>query len=128
MDFEAEEERDGIRWSWGVWPSSRLEATRLVVPIGCLYTPLKDNMPLLYYEPVTCKGTCRSCVLNPFCAIDVRTKIWVCPFCFHRNQFPPNYADISETNLPAELIPRYTTIEYVLSRGQMTNPQSSFLL
>jgi len=122
MDFEAEEERDGLRWSWNVWPSSRLEGTRLVVPIGCMYTPLKDNMPLLYYEPVTCKGTCRSCVLNPFCAIDVRSKIWVCPFCFHRNQFPPNYADISETNLPAELIPRYTTIEYVLSRGQMTNP------
>ncbi len=48
--------------------------------------------------------------------------MWVCPFCFHRNQFPPNYADISETTLPAELIPRYTTIEYVLSRGQMTNP------
>jgi len=122
MDFDAEEERDGIRWSWNVWPSSRLDATRLVVPIGCMYTPLKDNIPLLYYEPVICKGSCRQCVLNPFCSIDTKTKIWVCPFCFHRNQFPQNYSDISEINLPAELIPRYTTIEYVLSRGQMTNP------
>ena len=54
--------------------------------------------------------------------IDTRAKIWVCPFCLHRNQFPPSYADISETNLPAELIPRYTTIEYVVARGQVPNP------
>ncbi len=66
MDFDAEEERDGIRWSWNVWPSSRLEATRLVVPIGCMYSPFKENIPLLYYEPVMCKGTCKQCVLNPF--------------------------------------------------------------
>lgn len=116
MDFDQEEERDGIRWSWNVWPSSRLEATRLVVPVGCMYTPLKEGMPLVYYEPVQCKGACRS-ILNPFCSIDVRGKLWVCPFCLQRNPFPPNYADISETNLPAELIPRYTTIEYAIQRN-----------
>eukprot|EP01116_Phalansterium_solitarium_P022744 TRINITY_DN7629_c0_g2_i1.p1 TRINITY_DN7629_c0_g2~~TRINITY_DN7629_c0_g2_i1.p1 ORF type:complete len:479 (-),score=121.89 TRINITY_DN7629_c0_g2_i1:987-2423(-) len=121
MDFDAEEDRDGIRWSWNVWPSSRLEATRLVVPVGCMYTPLKENMPLVYYEPVACKGSCRS-VLNPFCAIDVKAKLWICPFCLQRNQFPPSYADISETNLPAELIPNYTTIEYVISRNQPLLP------
>jgi protein transport protein SEC23 len=38
-----------------------------VVPIGALYTPLKENadIPLLQFEPVTCKQPCRS-VLNPF--------------------------------------------------------------
>lgn len=46
----------------------------------------------------------------------MRGKLWVCPFCLTRNPFPPNYADISETNLPAELIPRYTTIEYAVQR------------
>lgn len=121
MDFDAEEERDGCRFSWNVWPSSRLEGTRLVVPVACAYTPFKDNMPLVYYEPVPCKGSCRS-ILNPFCTVDVRGKLWVCPFCFHRNPFPPNYADISETNLPAELIPKYTTIEYVLTRSQPAPP------
>ena len=30
-----------MRLSWNVWPSSRLEATRIVVPIGAFYTPLK---------------------------------------------------------------------------------------
>lgn len=43
------------------------EASRLVVPIGALYTPLKEkpDTPLLQFEPVTCKQPCRS-VLNPF--------------------------------------------------------------
>ena len=43
------------------------EASRLVVPIGVLYTPLKEkpDTPYLQYEPVTCKQPCRA-VLNPF--------------------------------------------------------------
>ena len=28
------EDRDGIRFSWNVWPSSRLEATRMVRELG----------------------------------------------------------------------------------------------
>jgi len=87
----------------------------MVVPLGCLYTPLKaiENLPMLPYEPVVCKGSCPS-ILNPFCRIDFKAKIWVCPFCFQRNHFPAHYNDINENNLPAELIPNYTTIEYAL--------------
>lgn len=39
-----------------------------------------------------------------------------------RNAFPPHYRDISNTNLPAELLPKYTTIEYTLSRTSPTPP------
>jgi hypothetical protein len=35
-DFTQSEERDGIRFSFSEWVSTRLEATRVVVPIGCL--------------------------------------------------------------------------------------------
>lgn len=35
-DFHSAEQRDGIRFSWNVWPSTRLEATRFVVPTGCM--------------------------------------------------------------------------------------------
>jgi protein transport protein SEC23 len=35
-DFHGPEQRDGVRCSWNVWPSSRIEATRIVVPLGCL--------------------------------------------------------------------------------------------
>lgn len=57
----------GVRLSWNVWPSSRLEATRTVVPISALYTPLKqrEDLPPVLYEPVTCKPPCRA-VLNPY--------------------------------------------------------------
>jgi protein transport protein SEC23 len=30
------EEKDGLRMSWGVWPSSRIEVTRIVVPVAGL--------------------------------------------------------------------------------------------
>lgn len=47
--------------------------------------------------------------------VDFRTKLWTCPFCMARNHFPPHYAEnITETNLPAELIPQFTTVEYEL--------------
>lgn len=35
-DFAGAEDRDGIRFSWNEWPTTRLEATRIVVPIGCV--------------------------------------------------------------------------------------------
>lgn len=65
--IQQNEERDGVRFSWNVWPSSRLEATRMVVPLACLLTPLKEraDLPPVQYEPVLCsRPTCRT-VLNP---------------------------------------------------------------
>ena len=46
--FQQLEEADAIRLSWNVWPNSRLEATKSVVPFGALYTPIKrlQNMPV----------------------------------------------------------------------------------
>jgi len=88
------------------------------------------------YEPVTCKASCKA-ILNPYwyvtclnselqltdySQIDVRGKLWICPFCLQRNPFPPHYKDISASNLPAELLPKYTTIEYTLSRPAQIPP------
>ena len=136
----------GVRLSWNVWPSSRIEATRTVVPISALYTPLKqrDDLPPVLYEPVTCKPPCRA-ILNPYwyvsafvqfqrglislySQIDIRAKLWICPFCLSRNAFPPHYKDISSTNLPAELLPKYTTIEYTLSRPAQVPPIFMFVV
>ena len=51
------EDRDGVRLSWNVFPSTRMEASRLVVPISALYTPIKElGRPPLTYEPVACKA------------------------------------------------------------------------
>lgn len=35
-DLYSSEQRDGIRFSWNVWPTTRLGATRISAPIGCL--------------------------------------------------------------------------------------------
>ncbi|CAG8478725.1 3005_t:CDS:10 [Funneliformis mosseae] len=129
MNFEEIEEQDGTRFSWNVFPASRLDATRTVVPISCLYTPLKEreDLPPIFYEPVTCKAPCRA-ILNPYCQIDVRGKLWICPFCLQRNAFPPHYKDISNTNLPAELLPKFTTIEYTLARAAQVPPIFLFVV
>jgi len=47
------------------------------------------------YEPILCKA-CAS-VLNPYARVDFRSKLWTCPFCHTRNQFPPHYHGVSET-------------------------------
>ena len=136
-DHNAEEERNGVRYSWGCWPSSRLEAQKCVVPIGMLYSPLKRierpagmSADPMQYDPVRCTN-CGS-VLNPWCQVDFQSKVWSCPFCLNRNPFSPHYADnISEQNLPAELIPQYTTIEYELQPApgrQATPPVFLFVM
>ncbi|XP_023587211.1 protein transport protein Sec23A [Trichechus manatus latirostris] len=114
--IQQNEERDGVRFSWNVWPSSRLEATRMVVPVAALFTPLKErpDLPPIQYEPVLCSRTTCRAVLNPLCQVDYRAKLWACNFCYQRNQFPPTYAGISELNQPAELLPQFSSIEYVV--------------
>jgi protein transport protein SEC23 len=111
-DYEAS---DGVRLSWNVWPNNNLNATRIVAPVGCLYTPMKtiENMPVLEYQALTCKSC--ACVLNPFVHVDYRAKFWTCWQCQTRNSFPAHYAEhISENNLPPELVPDYSTVEYDL--------------
>jgi hypothetical protein len=104
------EDRDGVRLSWNTFPSTRMvrsnsgttrlpfltafqEASRLVVPIGALYTPLKEkpDTPFLQYEPVTCKQPCRA-VLNPFAYV---------PFLISN---PPPFFGLTST---AMLIPEH---------------------
>lgn len=124
----AEEEKDGVRLSWNVFPSNRLESSRLVVPIGVLYTPLKvKEQPPVQYEPVTCKNPCRA-VLNPYCQVDARAKLWICPFCLQRNQLPPHYKDIGPNSWPLELSPAFSTIEYKLARPVSAPPIFLFVV
>jgi len=106
------ETQDGIRMTWNVIPGTKQDATNCVVPVSSIYTPLKPNpsIPVLPYAPLRCRMCCS--ILNPFSVVDFVAKIWVCPFCFQRNHFPQHYNSISENNLPAELFPQYTTVEY----------------
>lgn len=138
---------------------SRLEATRTVVPIAALYTPLKEReeAPPVNYEPVTCKPPCRA-ILNvrsiplydlamagrleagltypstlrmcsqPYCQIDIRSKLWICPFCLSRNNFPAHYNEMTPQQLPEELLPQNTTLEYILGRPAQVPPIFLFVV
>lgn len=106
MESVREQERlDGARFTWNSWPCSRIEATRLIVPFGVFFTPLKPrtDIPPLMYDPVYCTR-CRG-VLNPYwydpavlvfggsaltefslCSqVDFRAKTWLCCLCTQRN-------------------------------------------
>jgi hypothetical protein len=45
--IQEKEERDGVRFSWNIWPSRR-EASCSVAPLGCLYQLLKERPGQLY--------------------------------------------------------------------------------
>ncbi|OIV97471.1 hypothetical protein TanjilG_10995 [Lupinus angustifolius] len=104
---------DGIRMTWNVWPRSKVDSSKCVIPLAATISLIKPHphIPRLPYAPLRCK-TCSS-PLNPFSRVDFTANIWICPFCYQRNHFPPHYSTISETNLPGELYPHYTTVEYV---------------
>ena len=48
----------------------------------------------------------------------------MCPFCQMHNNFPEQYRDMSEQNLPAEVFGQYTTIEY----EQRVPPQAPVII
>lgn len=104
---------DGVRMTWNAWPRSKIEASKCVIPIAASIYPIRSfpDLVVLPYSPLRCKPPCAA-VLNPFCRVDFPSKIWICPFCFSRNHFPQHYAAISETNVPGELYPQCSTVEY----------------
>jgi protein transport protein SEC23 len=77
----------------------------LLSPLLSLTSP-----QVVQYEPVPCKGC--GAILNPYAAVDFAARLWTCALCHGRNHFPPHYAGASESNLPAELFPTCTSIEY----------------
>nr|AAM10394.1 AT4g14160/dl3120w [Arabidopsis thaliana] len=111
MDWEG---IDGVRMTWNLWPRTKVEASKCVIPLAASISPIRRH-PLILdlpYAPLDCK-TCKA-LLNAFARVDFAAMNWVCPFCYHRNHFPSHYHSISEINLPGELYPQYTTVEYTL--------------
>jgi protein transport protein SEC23 len=112
--FLSVEAKDGVRFSWNVFPSTAVESTLMAVPVSAVYTPLKDipNLPRLQSPPVQCTSRACGTVLNPYCQLDFINKKWLCPLCGVGNHFPPGY-QLSAQQRPAEVLPAHTTIEYI---------------
>lgn len=63
------EENQGLRLSWNTIPATEMQAKRLIVPIGAIYTPLSVPCEPMMAAPRTCSGPCGHSVLNPhWCA------------------------------------------------------------
>lgn len=124
MDFNELEAIEGLRWSWNSWPTSKSEAAALVIPLSIMCTPLAQcsELPILPYDPLICSHC--GAVLNPFARVDYQTRIWVCPFCNWRNPFPKSYLGLNENNIPAELFPTYSAVEYHLGKKSMNLNQN----
>lgn len=123
MDFEEAEDVNGIRLAWNVFPATKAEAAKIVVPTGGLYTPLKarEDLPVAGYDPCVCANpSCRG-ILNPYCRIDP-AGFWHCPLCGTRSGLPPHYQGITQDNLPLELQAGSSTIEYVTARPVQSPP------
>ncbi|KAK4361661.1 hypothetical protein RND71_020613 [Anisodus tanguticus] len=126
MDFVELEAIEGLRWSWNSWPVSKSEASALIIPLSIMCTPLMhfNELPILPYDPLICSQC--GAVLNPYARVDYQSRIWVCPFCYRKNPFPKSYLGINENNVPAELFPTYSTVEYHLGKkGLAQNPNLS---
>lgn len=126
MDFVELEAIEGLRWSWNSWPISKSESSALIIPLSVMCNPLMqfNELPILNYDPVICSQC--GAVLNPYARVDYVSRIWNCPFCYRKNPFPRSYLGINENNVPAELFPTYSTVEYHLGKKGLTqNPNSS---
>lgn len=116
------EDIDGVRFNWNTFPVSRSEAENISTPLGALYTPLaaREDLPTAHYDPQLCRK-CHA-ALNIFSQIDINNKLWTCPLCSTRNQLPNGYQNISAENVPLELSPQSSTMEYILQRAQPPPP------
>lgn len=129
MDFEEAEDINGVRFAWNSFPSTKIEAGKIVVPTGALYTPLKyrEDLPIAAYDPTFCNSaTCRS-ILNPYCSVDPN-GFWHCSICGTRNPLPAHYQGISQDNLPVELNPTSSTMEYITARPVQNPPIFFFVV
>ena len=105
MDFAALESIDGIRLSFNIFPNNKQEANKCILPLGALYSPLKNSInnnsnnnnntsfvQRVNYDPLRCKNVNCGAILNPYCQVDYPGKMWMCPMCLTRNTFPQHYA------------------------------------
>lgn len=136
------EQECGVRLSWNLIPSVDMGTltttttnlllrvhcspiTRVGVPVGCIWTPLKNCNGTLVVQlgPFTCSG-CDG-IFNRYCCKDQAG--WVCCFCQHRNLFlsqesrcsnNSSYRSTYNTCTETVLSAATSTVEYSLSHSQ----------
>lgn len=99
-----------VRWSWNLYPTSRVDAAKMRVPLGCMYAPMDRTYPVLLKSGERCHK-CKA-FINPYVTLDPRSQSWTCVFCQSSNVFPAGYPPVAQI-LPDEVRPGFEAVEYV---------------
>lgn len=129
METEQPNQYNPIRFSWNSIPTSKSSLDTTGIPFGCVYTPLKElrsQEQILNYQPCLCPN-CKG-IINPFSTIDPQSKTWICPLCKQRAPLPLNYTKTDQNNVPAELSPENTTVEYLIEENENPVPPVYFFV
>lgn len=113
MNFEDNEDKNGVRITWNNVPKSKLQHHRNVAPLAALYTPLNNKSPVQCLDS-SFMQRCRQCkaFLNPYVTINQQTgDIWYCQFCKFGNHLVSNGGEY-----PQALNPDNSTVEYNTGR------------
>lgn len=118
------------RFNWDVFPSTKLEASHMLTPLGCLFTPAYGLPVQSHSTPIQC-DLCIS-YINQYIRIDRQNKMWWCPFCEKRSFLPdgfPLHEKGSENNdIPLEIRPNVLTIDYVLAKDIAMGSETPFVV
>lgn len=105
--FQENERKFGIRFNWNILASTKLEESRLICPIGCLYRPFFDADKSVSNgtKPEIMKVTgfpekCSHCgsFLNGYSGVDKVNAMWRCNMCESKNFFAGHGNDSRRTN------------------------------
>ena len=119
MNFEDNEDRNGVRVTWNNVPKSKLQHHRNIAPLAALYTPLNTKGPVQCLD-ASHMQRCRQCkaFLNPYVTINQQTgDIWYCQFCTFGNRLVSNNGEY-----PQALDPENSTVEYLTGRQSKLPP------
>ena len=119
MDFTAVEQTEGVRFVWNNIPSSRLEASRNIIPAALLFTPFtprEEPIQRSDARPLTC--TSCSWTANRFCVADYHQFRWDCCNCGTRNTLPNQYREfVQQGNQIPEFLNENAILEFKSTQG-----------
>lgn len=117
-----------IRFNWNVFPSTKLEASQMLTPLGCMFTPLGSSALKTTHEVIRCSA-CTN-VINPYIKIDRQNRMWWCPFCTKMSHIPDSF-DLPEkgaSDVPVEIRPsQHNTVEYTLPKDISSSTNGAFV-
>lgn len=94
-----------LSFNWDTFPSTKLELTRLLAPLGCLFQKTNASVPGFNAFPTKCP-LCGA-FTNRFTVKDTESNTLWCPFCHTRFQIP------KDIHPETGALPDVETVDYI---------------